>query len=95
MNANASKCQPSIDWHACCTVGAAEVTTMNPISIVTPAVIPPDFLAVPVSGAPFTVPGLLVVAVVVALCAVLAMDDRWPSIAVGSLPLAVGERHAA
>jgi hypothetical protein len=46
VNANTSKCQPSIDWHACCTVGAAEVTTMNPISIVTPAVIPPDLLAV-------------------------------------------------
>jgi hypothetical protein len=82
----------SIEWHACCTVGVAEVTTMN---IVTPAVIPPDFLGLLLPGALFAVWSVLVVATLVGLSVVLAMDGTRSSIAVESLPLAAGERDAA
>jgi hypothetical protein len=95
VKANAGKSRRSIDWHACCIDDAAEVTTMNPISIVTPAVIPPNLLGLLIPGALFAVWSVLVVAIVVGVCVVLAIDDRRPSIAVASLPLATGARDAA
>ncbi len=68
---------------------------MNPISTVTPVVIPPDFLGLLLPGALFAVWSVLVVAVVAGLCVVLATEGRQPSITVGFQPLAAGERDAA
>ena len=72
---------------------------MNPISTLTPAVLPPDFLGLLVPGVLFAVWSVLVVAIVVGLCVVLALEarveDERPSITVGRRPLAAGARNAA
>ena len=68
---------------------------MNP----TPAVLPPDFLGLLVPGALFAVWSVLVVAIVVGLCLVLATEARVgeerPSITVARRALAAGARDAA